>query len=99
MDWIHLAQCRAHLRTHVNMIINLRSKNFDLRIKLRVNFVSDSGLDSFRSVWGPFADSRKHDNEPSDEEFQFEDYIKIEFCVRGWTGFIWLSVGPICGLT
>ena len=50
VDWIHLAQCRAHLRTHVNMIINLRSKNFDLRIKLRVNFVSDSGLDSFGAV-------------------------------------------------
>jgi len=50
VDWIHLAQCRAHLRTHVNMIMKLRSKNFNLRIILRVNFVSESGLDSFGSV-------------------------------------------------
>jgi len=33
VDWIYLAQYRAHLRAHVNMIMKLRSKNFNLRIK------------------------------------------------------------------
>ena len=42
-------------------------------------FVSESGLDSFGSVYGPFADSRKHDNEPSVEKFEFEDNIRVIF--------------------
>ena len=36
MDWIHLAQCRADLRNHVNMMMNLRSKNLNLRIILEL---------------------------------------------------------------
>ena len=79
MDWIHLAQYRAHLRAHVNMIMKLRSKDFNLRIKLRVIFVSEGGLDSFGSVKGPFTDSSKHDNEPSVEELEFEDNIRVIF--------------------
>ena len=61
------------------MIMKLRSKNFNLGIILRVNFVSEGGLDSFGSVQGPFADSRKRDNEPSVEEFEFEDNIRVTF--------------------